>query len=131
MNRSITVLYVDDEDANLFLFDRSFSSAFTVLTALSGEEGLAVLEEHQNDIIVVITDMKMPGMSGVEFVRLAKERFKNIAYYVLTAFNFNKEVESAIEEKIVDKFFTKPFDVEQIITEVQSVAGRMGLKKQK
>lgn len=125
-NSDLTVLYIDDEEANLFLFDRSFRRFFTVLTALSGEEGLALLEQHHDKIVVVITDMKMPGMSGVEFVRLAKERFEHIAYYILTAFNFNKEVELAMEEKLVDKFFTKPFDMEQIMAEVQSVAARMG-----
>ncbi len=125
MINNVAVLYVDDEDANLFLFDRTFSPLFKVLTAESGEDGLHVLEEHQNEIIVVITDMKMPGMNGIEFVRIARERFKNIAYYVLTAFNFNKEVETALEEKLIARSFTKPFDVKQIKAEVEKVAASL------
>ena len=120
--QDITVLYVDDEDINLFLFQKSFEKHFNIVTATSGEEGLDKLQSHANDIIVVISDMRMPGMNGVEFIRKAKERFNNIAYYILTAFNFNTEIEEAVNEKLIDKFFTKPFDIAVIRAEVEKVA---------
>ena len=126
MSKQITILYVDDEDINLFLFERSFSSVYKVITANSGEEGLKKLEESSQDIIMVISDMRMPVMDGLEFVRKAKEKFRNIAYYVLTAFNFSEEIDNAIAEKLIDNFFTKPFDIELIKAEVARVAG--GLK---
>ena len=124
MSKQIAILYVDDEDINLFLFERSFSSAYKVITANSGEEGLKKLHESAHEIIMVITDMRMPGMDGIAFIRKAKEKFHNIAYYVLTAFNFNEEVNSAIEEKLIDNFFTKPFDIEAIKSEVAKVTAR-------
>lgn len=125
MKKEITILYVDDEDINLFLFERSFRSLFKILTANSGEEGLKRLSESSHDIIVVISDMRMPVMNGIEFIRKAKERFNNIAYYVLTAFNYNEEIEKALEDKLIDKFFTKPFDIELIKAEVEWVASKL------
>ena len=125
MDKQITILYVDDEDINLFLFERSFSSTYKVITANSGEEGLKKLEQSAHDIIVVITDMRMPGMDGIEFIRKAKEKFSNIAYYVLTAFNHSVEIDKAVEDKLIDKFFTKPFDIEIIKAEVARIASKI------
>jgi response regulator RpfG family c-di-GMP phosphodiesterase len=127
MKKQVTVLYVDDEEINLFLFERSFNSMYRVLTAQSGEAGLVKLGEYPNDIIVVITDMRMPGMDGIAFIRKAKEQFNNIAYYVLTAFNHNDEINKAIEEKLFDKFFIKPFDIEAIKLEIDRVASTISL----
>ena len=67
-----TILYVDDEDVNLFLFEKTFESYYTVITAKSGDEGLKKIEEHQKDIAVVISDMRMPGMNGIEFIEIAR-----------------------------------------------------------
>ncbi len=125
MTKQITILYVDDEDINLFIFERSFRSTYKVLTASSGEQGLKKLEESSHDIIMVISDMRMPGMDGIEFIRTAKEKFHNIAYYVLTAFNYCEEINKALEEKLIDKFFTKPFDIEVIKAEIARVASKL------
>jgi CheY-like chemotaxis protein len=122
MDSKVTVLYVDDESINRFLFERNFQSAFRVLTATSGEDGLRVLAESGSDVIAVLTDMRMPGMDGVEFVRKAKEKFKDKAYYILTAFNFHDDVDKAIAEGLIDKYFTKPFDVPVIKAEIERIA---------
>ncbi|MEK6783346.1 MAG: response regulator [Bacteroidota bacterium] len=127
MNKKITILYVDDEDINLFLFERSLSSTYKVLTAKSGEEGLRILGESSDEIVMVITDMRMPGMDGLLFIRKAKEKFHNISYYVLTAFNFNEEINTAIEDKLINNFFTKPFDIETIKAEIGRVASKLNL----
>jgi len=125
MTKRITILYVDDEDINLFLFEKSFTGLYNVITANSGEQGLKKLADYSNDIIVVITDMRMPVMDGLTFIRKAKETFNNIAYYVLTAFNYNEEIDKAIEERLINKFFTKPFDIELIKAEVDRVASKL------
>ena len=67
-----------------------------MITAKSGEAGLEALQNNANDIIVVISDMRMPGMSGLEFIKKAKAQYKHIAYYILTAYSFiNEEVDLA------------------------------------
>jgi response regulator RpfG family c-di-GMP phosphodiesterase len=120
---NITILYVDDEEANLFVFEKMFETKYKVLTAHSGKEGLEELKDHSADIIVVISDMRMPLMNGVEFIKKAKSTYSNIAYFILTGFDFNDEIAEALETKLIHKFFTKPFDmseIEQAITDAVS-----------
>lgn len=112
--KQVTILYVDDEEINIFLFERSFKDLYHVITASSGEAGLEALTNNADDIIVVISDMRMPGMNGIEFIRKAQEKYKNIAYYILTAFAFSEEIEEALKEKVINEFFTKPFDIDLI-----------------
>ena len=111
---NITILYVDDEEINLFLFKKSFSKKYDVITANSGGLGLEALKEHADKIIVVISDMRMPVMTGVEFIRKAKALHDNIVYYILTGFEYNDEIDAAIKTTLIQKFFTKPFNYEEI-----------------
>lgn len=112
--KDITILYVDDEETNLFLLKVTFESKYNVITALSGEEGLEMLEKHKDDVIVVISDMSMPSMNGVEFIKLAKEKHKEISYFILTGFDYNDEIDEALKANVIQKFFTKPFNSAQI-----------------
>lgn len=107
------VLYVDDEPNNLFLFESVFSSKFVLYTATSGPEGLSVLEENSN-IEVVISDMKMADMNGVEFILEARNKYPNIKYYILTAYGMNSILEKALNEGIIDQYLQKPFDFDHI-----------------
>jgi len=63
------LLIVDDEPANLRLLERLFSRDYYCLTALSGAEAISILEQH--DVAVVITDQRMPQMSGIELCQSA------------------------------------------------------------
>lgn len=112
--KDITILYVDDEETNLFLLKVTFESKYKVLTANSGEEGLKMLEQHQDEIIVVISDMSMPGMNGVEFIQHAKENHEKISYFILTGYDYNDQIDEALKSNVIQKFFTKPFDAAQI-----------------
>ena len=112
--KNITILYVDDEETNLFLLRVTFESKYKVLTANSGEEGLNKLEEHKDEIIVVISDMSMPGMNGVEFIKKAKENHSQISYFILTGYDYNDQIDEALKSNVIQKFFTKPFDAAQI-----------------
>ncbi|MEP5611315.1 MAG: response regulator [Cyclobacteriaceae bacterium] len=109
-----TVLFVDDEEINLFLFEKTFERDFKVLTALSGLEGLEKLKENGEQIKVVISDMRMPSMNGLEFVEKARIQFDQISYFILTGYSFSEELESALELKLIDQLFKKPFDYASI-----------------
>lgn len=126
--KDITILYVDDEDLNLFLFEKGFESIYNIITAASGQEGLKKLESHADDIIVVISDMRMPQMNGVEFITQAKSKYTNIAYFILTAFDYNKEIDEAIQNKIIHKFFTKPFDIKEIEVAIETAIKELALR---
>jgi len=113
-HEGITVLYVDDEDINLILFNANFKKKFNIITAKSGPEALEKLEAKHDSIIVVISDMRMPLMSGIEFIEKAKAIYSNIRYYILTGFDYNEEIEAALKNNTINKFFTKPFDASEI-----------------
>jgi two-component system, response regulator, stage 0 sporulation protein F len=113
MSKQITVLYVDDEPLNLTLFKANFKNKFNVLTAESGYKGLELLRETP-ETNVVISDMKMPGISGLEFIRLAKEEHPNISFYILTGFDISDEISKAIKEGLINRYFRKPFNIKEI-----------------
>lgn len=122
---NITVLYVDDEKDNLFVFKANFNRKFQVLTSVSPVLALEELDIHHDDIIAVISDMKMPVMNGVEFIRKAKEKYANIFYFILTGFGHNPEIEEAMATNLILKYFQKPFDVEEIESAILDAANQM------
>jgi len=118
MNNKATVLYVDDEPTNLLLFEANFDHKYTVLTAESGLDGLLKLKENDS-VKVVISDMKMPGMTGIEFVKAAKENYPHVSYFILTGFSINDQIQNAIESNLIQKYFGKPFNASEIEKEIQ------------
>jgi len=114
MNQKPAILYIDDEEPNLLLFRITFEGSREVLVANSPEEGLKKLEENKDRIRAVISDMHMPKMNGVEFIEKAKETVNDIPYYILSGYAFNDEIDRALSERTIQKFFTKPFDREEI-----------------
>ena len=113
MSSNIKVLYIDDESINLMLFKANFKKKFDVITGESGSEGLLLLKNNP-DTKVVISDMKMPGMSGIEFIRKAKKDFPNVSFYILTGFDITDEISQALEEQLIHKYFKKPFNINEI-----------------
>lgn len=113
METNPIILYVDDEQVNLMLFNRLFSKKYKVYTADSGDDGLLVLNEYP-EIKIVISDMKMPGMSGLEFIVQAKELFPDNLYYILTGFQISKEIQESLEKGVIHKYFQKPLNLKEI-----------------
>lgn len=116
----ITILYVDDEEINLLLFKMNFGNTYSIYTASNPFQGLNDLDVHQDEIIVVISDMKMPKMNGLEFIRKAREKYKHVVYFILSGYNYDEEIQSAVQNKEIQKFFSKPMvneDIENAIEE--------------
>jgi adenylate cyclase len=68
------ILYVDDDRSNVVVFRAAFSDEFDLVTAESGAEAAAILERDR-DIAVLLTDVRMPGMSGTQLAELARRRW--------------------------------------------------------
>ncbi|MFA6402437.1 MAG: response regulator [Salinivirgaceae bacterium] len=113
MKKKPMLLYVDDEPINLMLFEANFKQNYTVITAESGIIGLEKLYSN-NEFVVVISDMKMPEMNGIEFITLAKKEFPNIAYYILTGYDITQEISEALKNKLIFRYFRKPFNLKEI-----------------
>ena len=120
MDKKMKVLYIDDEEMNLELFKYNFSEKYEVITDYSGTKGLECLQKY-SDIKVVISDMKMPGMNGIEFITKAKELYQDKRYFVLTGFDITQEIRLAIESKLILKYFRKPFNMREIERAIDEV----------
>lgn len=109
-----SILYVDDEEANLRTFTSVFRRDYSVYTALSGEEGLLILERENLDVL--ITDQCMPGMSGVEFLKHVFERtpMSPPSRIMLSGFAEEKDVHLAREEYMLQQFVSKPWGYEEM-----------------
>jgi two-component system response regulator (stage 0 sporulation protein F) len=120
MNEKITILYVDDEKINLLLLKINFQKKFNVITALSGQEGLELLRAHP-ETIIVISDMKMPQMNGIEFIKTAKAAFPHITFFILTGFDITPEIEEAIKNNLIQKYLSKPIVIKEIEESINQV----------
>lgn len=118
MSKKVTILYVDDEPTNLLLFEINFSRNYNVLSAESGIEGLKKLEGNE-DIIIVISDMNMPGMNGVEFIQKAKESHEHVAYFILSGYDLTHDIKNALDTKLIHEYFSKPFNKDKIDKAIQ------------
>jgi len=107
--RQRTLLVVDDEENILSALKRVLRrEGYRTLTAGSGAQGLAILAANEVDVIV--SDQRMPVMTGVEFLRKAKERHPDTVRMVLSGYTDLQSVTDAINEGAIYKFLTKPWD---------------------
>ena len=105
------VLYVDDEENNLNSFRAALRRNYNVYTALSGEEGMDILSK--NDIHVVVTDQRMPNMTGVQFLQHIPPEKDNIRI-ILTGFSDIESIIEAINTGMVYRYITKPWDKDEL-----------------
>lgn len=108
-------MLVDDEQNIVSALKRLVRrDGYQILTANNGEEALKVLEENTTDVI--ISDQRMPGMTGVEFLSKVKEFYPDTIRLMLSGYTELKSVTDAINEGSVFRFLTKPWDDEKLHT---------------
>lgn len=117
MSEQVKILFVDDEPINLLVFETCFGEHHSVLTANSGQEALDMLESEPN-IGIVFTDMRMPGMNGIELARRAKAIYPSKMFFVLTGYGLTEAIKAAIDEGIVNACLYKPFDLDEVESEI-------------
>jgi len=106
------ILYVDDNDTNLVLFEATFKNDFKISLANSASVGLKLLKE--NKFSVLISDQSMPGMTGTELMEIVKTEYPDIMRFILTAYTDYKTVVDSINKGEIYGFFNKPFDPETV-----------------
>jgi len=118
-NSKKTILYIDDEDINLRLFKNTFRRDYFVLTASSAKEGLKILE--QNNIDLVITDQRMPEMTGVEFLSCVQKEFPHIppGRMIISGYSDPEDIDLAFREYQLYKFISKPWNEEELSQIIQ------------
>ncbi len=111
------VLYVDDEPINLKLFTIMFRGVYEIITAESGDKAIDLLESNK-EIGAIITDMKMPGMNGLEFVKMAKSVRNELPFFLLSGYGLTPEIEEALDADLIDGYFQKPLKKSKIEEEL-------------
>jgi signal transduction histidine kinase len=107
------VLYVDDERPNRVVFEQSLKSEFAIKTVANAKSALDVLAT--SEIAVLVTDIRMPEVDGLELLRIAKERYPNTIRMVITAFSDVDPILRAINEGLVARYIVKPWHREELI----------------
>lgn len=121
VNNKPKLLVVDDEPDNLDLLYRTFHREFKVLRAESGPAALEVLEQ-EGEVAVIISDQRMPSMSGTEFLGLTATKYPNIIRIILTGYTDVEDLVEAINAGKVFKYVTKPWDDEELKAVVRQAA---------
>lgn len=109
---SYKIMIVDDEPANLRLLERLFQQEHTVITGSSGMEALYLLEQH--DVALMITDQRMPGMSGIELLKRTAALRPHMVRIILTGYTDVGALVEAINCGQVYKYVTKPWNNEEL-----------------
>ncbi len=107
-----TVLFVDDEEKILSSLKRGLlDEPYDTLFANSGKEALEILEYKK--VHVLVTDMRMPEMLGIELLRIVKEKYPDIVRMVLSGFTQVTTLLTAINQGEIYKYITKPWNLEE------------------
>lgn len=129
MPEQIRILCVDDEKNVLKALRRTFMEKenFDIYLAESGPEGLTVLESV-NDIRLVISDYRMPGMNGVEFLRQVNERWPDTVRIVLSGYADTAVVVEAVNQGHIYKFIPKPWDDNELLITISAALEHQQLR---
>ncbi|MEH2215194.1 response regulator [Nostoc sp.] len=112
-NSKPKILVVDDEPDNLDLLYRTFYRDYKVLRATSGPAALDLLAQ-EGEIAVIISDQRMPMMSGTEFLSLTATQYPDIIRIILTGYTDVEDLVEAINAGKVFKYVTKPWEAEEL-----------------
>ena len=108
--KELTFLFVEDEKDLLEIIAETLQKLeVNFLTARNGEEGLAILKEHGNEIDIVVTDISMPIMNGLEMIKEIRPLFPNLDIIIMTAHTETKYMDEASKYGVKD-YLLKPFD---------------------
>jgi response regulator RpfG family c-di-GMP phosphodiesterase len=114
MGKKYKILYVDDEESNLRIFKDTFRRDFEVLLAISGHIAIEILKHEIVDII--ITDQRMPSMTGVELLAIIQKKYTNLPpkRLMISGYSNDSDIKKAFEEYNLFKFINKPWEYTEL-----------------
>ncbi|RKH56894.1 response regulator [Corallococcus llansteffanensis] len=124
-----TLLFVDDEADVLDILSRMFQRRYRVLTAPTGKAALEILRTETVDVLV--TDQRMPEMTGIDLVTAARAEGLDVTTLLLTAYTDPQDIIAAINQGQVYRYVTKPWDVNDLLITVKNAVEYAQLKKDK
>ncbi|MCA9064502.1 MAG: response regulator [Planctomycetaceae bacterium] len=117
-----SVLLVDDEEDVLFSLKGLLRHEFELHTANSGDQALQILREHA--IQVIMTDQRMPGMTGVQLLNKVRAEFPHAIRIVFTGYADIKSVIEALNNGGLYRYITKPWDPDELVDVLHAAATR-------
>ena len=123
-----SILYIDDEENNLTSFKSTFRRDYHIHVASSGEQALEIMDKH--NIQVVITDQKMPDMSGIEFLEKIVPLFPDCMRMIMTGFSDMDAIIQAINKGNIYRYISKPWNREDLKITIDSALEVYNLKSQ-
>ncbi len=124
----LSVLVVDDEQRSLETLRRTLEDHFTIFTAISAEEGFSLMEGEY--IQIVLSDQRMPGTSGVEFLRSVRSRWPNTVRLILSGHTEAEDIIAGINEAGIWQYLLKPWHPDQLLLTLQSAADLWRLQQE-
>jgi two-component system probable response regulator PhcQ len=112
--KQFAILYVDDEEKSLVNFVRAFEDQFYIFTASNAQDGLKLLEEHADEIGLLMTDQRMPGEKGVWLLERARRLRPRMIRLLVTAYADMDAAVAAVNSGAIYKYVTKPWDPAQL-----------------
>src|SRR6267142_854728 len=112
--KKFAILYVDDEEKSLKHFAKAFEDQFRILTSSNAQDGLTLLQEHPDEIGLLMTDQRMPGQKGVWLLEKARQLRPRIIRMLATAFSDMDAAIAAVNTGAIYKYITKPWDPPQL-----------------
>ncbi len=124
------ILFVDDEPEVLAVLRRIFTEreGYLALTASGGEEALAIIGAR--DIDLLVTDQRMPGMTGIELAAAARRLRPGLCVILLTAFTDPRDIIDAINKGEVYRYLTKPWEYVDLRQSILRALEQVKLKRE-
>ncbi|NOY10169.1 MAG: hybrid sensor histidine kinase/response regulator [Spirochaetes bacterium] len=116
--QNYNILYVDDDEQNLFIFHRVLDKSYNVITSTTATEALEVLKK--TPIHVLLADQRMPDLNGVQLLNRVMQQYPETIRILVTGYSDIDVVINAINKGCVYRYISKPWDNEDIITTVQN-----------
>ncbi len=124
----IKILYVDDEINNLAAFKANFRRIYDVHTAESATEGRKILET--TEIEIIITDQRMPEMTGVEFLESIVKEHPNPIRILLTGYTDMQALIDAVNKGQIYRYLSKPWNEEELKMSINQAYEVYSLRKE-
>ena len=120
-----TVLLVDDEPRSQEALRRTLDEDFTVFGATSAAEATAIL--RREEIHIILCDQRMPGTSGIDFLKAARVRWPDAIRIVLSGYTDAADIIAGINDAGIWQYLTKPWSPEQLVLTLRRAAGSCAL----
>jgi len=122
------ILYIDDEQGNLKVFEALFSEYYKVFIANSTKQGYKIL--LQEEISVVITDQRMPHETGLDFIERVQSEFPDVVFMILSGYSDFDDTIKAINSGHVYRFLQKPWQEKELLIDINNAIERYKFLKQ-